>query len=45
MKKIYNSPKLESVMLFASDVIAASLLMGIDGEENGKFKVIHELEL
>ena len=46
MKKIYNSPEMEHIILSASDVIAASfLLLGMDDEANGKFKAINELEI
>lgn len=46
MKKIYNSPEAEYIILSLSDVIAASrLTMGVDDETSGKFGDINTLEL
>ena len=46
MEKNYSSPKMEYMMLFASDVIAVStLITGVDNDTNGKFGGIHELDL
>lgn len=44
MKKMYNAPQMECVMLSTADVIATSFLaLGVDAEENGKFGAIQSI--
>ena len=46
MKKFYNSPKLECIILSASDLITASFLTAEDDSvTNGKFGDINALEI
>ena len=37
MKKKYNSPEFEEIMLSAADLITASLILSEDNDSNGKF--------